>query len=184
MAIARFLLDRYRYAAEPTSNILPKELEIAMDETKSLQDQYAPNLICFGCGPANKKGLQIKSFVEREKVVATFIPQSYQQAFEGMLNGGIIGVLLDCHMNWTAAWHLMMKNGLDTPPCCVTANYAVTFEKPTPSETPLHLEARVVESSDRKAVVEGTIGTQDESTARCRGTFIAVRPGHPAYHRW
>ena len=28
----------------------------------SVQDKYAPNSICFGCGPANKKGLQIKSF--------------------------------------------------------------------------------------------------------------------------
>ena len=29
---------------------------------KSVQEQYAPNSICFGCGPANEKGLQIKSY--------------------------------------------------------------------------------------------------------------------------
>jgi acyl-coenzyme A thioesterase PaaI-like protein len=155
-----------------------------MDETKSLQDQFAPNLICFGCGPANDKGLRIKSFVEGDKVIATFTPQPHQQAFEGMVNGGIIGVVLDCHLNWTAAWHLMEKNNLDSPPCCVTAKYEVAFEKPTPSHTPLQLEAWVVESSDRKSVVEGTIGPAGEPTARCRGTFVAVKPGHPAYHRW
>ncbi|MBT3600844.1 MAG: PaaI family thioesterase, partial [Euryarchaeota archaeon] len=26
----------------------------------SVQEKYAPNSICFGCGPANEKGLQIR----------------------------------------------------------------------------------------------------------------------------
>ena len=30
-----------------------------MDANKSLQDQFAPHGICYGCGPANSKGLQI-----------------------------------------------------------------------------------------------------------------------------
>jgi acyl-coenzyme A thioesterase PaaI-like protein len=155
-----------------------------MDDSTSLQDQFAPNLICFGCGPSNEKGLQIKSFVEGDRVIASFTPKSHHQAFEGMINGGIIGVLLDCHLNWTAAWHLMKENGLRVPPCCVTAKYEVTFEKPTPSKTQLDLEAWVIESSLRKAVVDGTIGSAGEITARCRGTFVSVKPDHPAYHRW
>lgn len=155
-----------------------------MDETKSLQDQFAPKLICFGCGPANEKGLQIKSFVVDDKVIASFLPEPHHQAFEGMINGGIIGVLLDCHLNWTAAWHLMKKNQLDVPPCCVTAKYEVTFEQPTPSDTQLHLESWVAESSNRKAVVSGTIGPKGSVSARCQGTFVSVKPGHPAFHRW
>ncbi len=155
-----------------------------MDETKSLQDQFAPNLICFGCGPANEKGLQIKSFVSGDKLVATYTPKPYHLAFEGMVNGGIIGTLLDCHLNWTAVWHLMQRNQSPIPPCCVTAKYEVTFEKPTPSQTELQLEAWVVDSSARKAVVEGTIGIGGEVTARCRGTFVAVKSDHLAFHRW
>jgi acyl-coenzyme A thioesterase PaaI-like protein len=167
----------------------------------SLQDQFAPNLVCFGCGPANEKGLQIKSFVEGDKVVATFTPQPHHIAFEGMINGGIIGVLLDCHLNWTAAWHLMQKNKLEKPPCCVTAKYEVTFNFPTPSGVPLRLESWILESSERKAVVSGTIGpvldsesivhapansvaSENQATALGQGTFVAVKPGHPAYHRW
>ena len=38
-------------------------------QTKSLQDTYAPTSICFGCGPANEKGLRIKSFVDGDTVV-------------------------------------------------------------------------------------------------------------------
>jgi len=155
-----------------------------MDSAKSLQDQFAPNLICFGCGPSNKDGLQIKSFVQGDKVVASFLPQPHHQSFPGMMNGGIIGALLDCHSNWTAAWHLMNENGLSIPPCCVTAKYEVTFEKPTQADIELKIESWVVESSKRKAVIEATLSVEDEITARCRGTFVSVKPDHPAFHRW
>jgi len=155
-----------------------------MDPAKSLQDQFAPSLICFGCGPANSDGLQIKSFIKGNKVVAQFKPQTRHQSFPGMMNGGIIGALLDCHSNWTAAWHLMVENGLDVPPCCVTAKYEVSFTSPTPSDAQLLLEAWIVESSSRKAVVEATLGFADEITAHCQGTFVSVKPDHPAYHRW
>jgi hypothetical protein len=46
------------------------------------------------------------------------------------------------------------------------------------------LRARVVESTDRKAVVEAELAAGGQVTATCRGVFIAVREGHPAYHRW
>ena len=32
----------------------------------SVQDEYAPKSICFGCGPANEKGLKIKSYRKEE----------------------------------------------------------------------------------------------------------------------
>ena len=35
----------------------------AMSDGKSLQETYAPHNACFGCGPANEKGLRIRSFV-------------------------------------------------------------------------------------------------------------------------
>ena len=155
-----------------------------MNEKKSLQDKYAPNLTCFGCGPKNEQGLQIKSFVEGDKVVATFEPQQHHQAYEGMVSGGIIGALLDCHMNWTAAWHLMNVNELDIPPCTVTAHYGVTFNLPTPTGKPINLVAWVVEANERKAITKATLGCDDVITAEGEGTFVAVKEDHPAFHRW
>ena len=76
---------------------------------KSLQEFYAPENACFGCGPANPDGLHIRSFVRGDEVVAEWKPETRYEAFPGVLNGGIIGALLDCHCNWTAAWHLMKK---------------------------------------------------------------------------
>ncbi|HEU0091164.1 MAG TPA: PaaI family thioesterase [Vicinamibacteria bacterium] len=150
----------------------------------SLQETFAPGNTCFGCGPANPKGLRIRSFAQGDEVVADWTPESHHEAFPGMLNGGIIGALLDCHSNWAATYHLMRASGASSPPCTVTANYAVTFLRPTPSQTAVHLTARVVESSADRATVEATLESGGKTCATCRGTFVAVKPGHPAYHRW
>ena len=151
--------------------------------TLSLQDQYAPENVCFGCGPANEHGLRIKSFVECDEVVADFTPAPWHHAFPGVLNGGIIGTLLDCHSNWAAAYHLMTKAGRSSLPCTVTADFHVKLRRPTPMG-PVRLRAKVTESTDDRAVVEAELLANGEVTARCRGTFVAVKEGHPAYHRW
>ncbi len=151
---------------------------------ESLQDRYAPNNRCFGCGPANEQGLRIKSFVSGDELVGQWRPRPHHQAFDGILNGGICGALLDCHSNWTAAYHLMKKSGLESPPCTVTADFHVTLRRPTPMDVLLQLRARVVESLEDRAVVEAELEADGRVTATCRGTFVAVKEGHPAYHRW
>ena len=151
---------------------------------QSLQETYAPNNACFGCGPANPKGLHIRSFAQGDEVVAEWQPNTEHEAFEGMLNGGIIGTLLDCHLNWAATWHLMNKTGADKPPCTVTSEYSIKLLRPTPTDKPVKLVARVVESTHNRAVVEGELIAHDKVCATCRGTFVAVKEGHPAYHRW
>ena len=150
----------------------------------SLQETHSPQSICFGCGPANPKGLRIRSIVRGDEVVATWRAEPHHAAFPGVLNGGIIGSLLDCHCNWTAAWHLMRTGGLDKPPCTVTADYAIKMMRPTPVDAPVELTARVVESSADRATIEGVLSADGKPRATCRGTFVAVKPGHPAYHRW
>ncbi|MGA9995414.1 MAG: PaaI family thioesterase [Pyrinomonadaceae bacterium] len=151
---------------------------------KSLQEEYAPSSICFGCGPANEHGLHIRSFAEGDEVVCEWMPQAMYESFPGMLSGGIIGTLLDCHSNWTAAHHLMQRNNLEHPPCTVTADYAVKLLRPTPTAGTIKLTARVVESKDDRAIVESELIAGGKVCATCRGTFVAVKPGHPAYHRW
>jgi acyl-coenzyme A thioesterase PaaI-like protein len=127
----------------------------------------------------------VKSHALGDEVVADWTPEAHHEAYPGMLNGGIIGALLDCHSNWAAAHHLMRQAGADSPPCTVTADYAVQLLRPTPSGQPLRLRARVVEASrPDRAIVEATLESGGKTCATCRGTFVAVKPGHPAYHRW
>ena len=151
----------------------------------ALQDRYFAALPCFGCGPANEKGLRIRSFPgDGDEVVCEWQPEAHHEAFPGMLNGGIIGTLLDCHMNWTAAWHLMKRTGAEKTPCTVTAEYSIKLKRPTPTDAPVHLVARVVVATDDRAVVEAELIAHDKVCATSRGTFVAVKPDHPAYHRW
>lgn len=151
---------------------------------ESLQERYGARHVCFGCGPANEKGLRIRSRVEGEEVVADWMPEPHHAAFEGMLSGGICGTLLDCHSNWAAAWHLMRRSGAEQPPCTVTAEFHVKLRRPTPMGAPLRLRARVVESRDDRAIVESEILAGGEVTVTCRGIFVAVKEGHPAFNRW
>ncbi len=156
-----------------------------MAEPRSLQETYAPDNQCFGCGPKNAQGLRIRSFAEGDDAcVAHFRASPHHLAFPGVLNGGICGALLDCHSNWTAAWHLMRKSRAEAPPCTVTAEFDVKLKRPTPLDAELTLRAKVVESGDDRAVVEATIEAGGKVTATCRGTFVAVKEGHPAFHRW
>jgi len=151
---------------------------------RSLQDTYGPNTICFGCGPANPQGLHVKSFPEGDECVAEHRVQKHHEAFEGVVNGGIVGALLDCHSNWTATWALMKRSGSNVPPCTVTADFHVVLKRPTPSAALLKLRARAVELSDGRAVIDATLEANGKICATCKGTFVAVKEGHPAFHRW
>jgi len=152
---------------------------------KSIQERFAPKNACFGCGPANPKGLKIRSFPEGDtRAVAEWMPEPHHEAFPDVLNGGIIGTLLDCHANWTAAWHLMQKNKLDAPPCTVTAEYSIKLLRPTPTKQPVRLEAVVTSSTDDRAEISASLISGEKICATCIGVFVAVKPGHPAYHRW
>jgi acyl-coenzyme A thioesterase PaaI-like protein len=160
-----------------------------LDDSMNLQDRYSPRSICFGCGPANSKGLRVRSVpVDLEdgkrEIRAVWTPEDHHEAFPGMLNGGIIGALLDCHSNWTAAEYLMRSGGLDAPPCSVTADFHVTLKRPTPSNGPVYLRAWVKEGKEDRALIEATLEAGGKVCATCVGTFVAVKPGHPAYHRW
>lgn len=152
--------------------------------TLSLQEKYAPGNKCFGCGPSNALGLIIKSYVSGDSLIAHFKPLEHHQAFDNVLSGGIVGTLLDCHSNWCAAYSIMKKRGHDTPPCTVTAKYCVSLLAPTPLDIELEIIATPVLVTEKKAEISAKIMANGLCTATCEGLFVAVNPGHPAYHRW
>lgn len=165
----------------------------AGDVGEALQERYAPESICFGCGQANPEGLRLRSFPSGDEgkdrdegkdgyeVVAEWTPGPNHRSFPGILNGGIIGTLLDCQCNWCAAHYFMQTRGVDHPPVTVTAEYTVRLMKPTPSEAPVRLRARIAEEGERKVRVEAELLSGGERTATCKGTFVAIAEGHPAH---
>ncbi len=155
-----------------------------MDD-KSLQETFAPQGVCFGCGPRNDRGLRIRSFAESaSQCVCRWRPEPHHLAFPGVLNGGICGTLLDCHSNWTGAWYLMHSANAVAVPCTVTGEFAVKLLRPTPVDAELIVRANVVSADAVRATVEASIEANGILTATFLGVFVAVKPGHPAYHRW
>ena len=150
----------------------------------SVQEEHAPSSICFGCGPANENGLRIRSFRRGDGLEMEFFPKEEHQAFPGMINGGIIGTLLDCHGNWTAAIALMDQSSESEPPCTVTASYSVKLRRPTPFGVALQVSSEVEEISEDRVKVRMILRADDEVCATGEGLFVAVKEGHPAFHRW
>ncbi len=66
----------------------------------------------------------------------------------------------------------------------MTANYSVKLLRPTPFDAPIFLKAKVVESTDTTATVEAELIADGKVCATCKGLFVIVKEGHPAYHRW
>jgi len=153
-------------------------------EELSLQERFYPNGTCFGCGPANGRGLRIKSFVEGDQVVAEWQAEPHHEAFDGVINGGIIGTLFDCHSNWAGIAAMMKATGKESAASTVTASLTITYLKPTPSTQPIQLIAATTEIDGNKIRVSAKILANDEVSATSEALFVAVGPDHPGYHRW
>jgi acyl-coenzyme A thioesterase PaaI-like protein len=120
---------------------------------------------CFGCGKNNRHGLQLQSYWEDEETVATWTPKEHHIAFPGVMNGGIISTLIDCHTTGTAnaAAH---KDANDLNHFMfVTGSLSVRFLKPTPTDKPVTLRARVEEKSEKRIRVSCDFYSGDTKTA-------------------
>jgi acyl-coenzyme A thioesterase PaaI-like protein len=149
-----------------------------MTTSTPIQDQYDPAFqVCYGCGAQNPHGLQIKSRCEGGEVVAEFMPGPEHLGVPGVVYGGLLASLIDCHGIATGAEHFQRLEQLDHPPRCVTASLHVEYRKPTPMNgQPLQLRARVVEASARKAVVEVSLGVGGETTVEARVIAVKLPP--------
>lgn len=149
---------------------------------KSFQDYYPESLQhCYGCGPQNPNGLQIRSFWEGEESVARFFPREYHLAFPGYVYGGLIASLVDCHCVGTAAAAAYRQEGREpgTLPAYryVTGSLQVDYLAPTPLGGELIIRARVEEIQGRKTIISATVMAEGQVTAK--GRVVAVRmPEH------
>lgn len=147
-------------------------------DPKAVQEYYPDELnYCYGCGQRNDRGLHLKTYLQAEETVATFVPRPYYIAIPGYVYGGLIASLIDCHGTGTAAAAAYRAAGRDMgsdPPFrFVTASLHVDYLKPTPLGVPLELRGRAQEVKGRKVVVEITLSASGEVCAR--GEVVAVQ---------
>ena len=89
-----------------------------------LQDQLIPEVRCFGCGPANPDGLQLKTVQDGEYIVGEWSPKPHHESILGILSSGIIASLLDGYVESGAALDVL-DGGCGTGLCApVLAPYA------------------------------------------------------------
>jgi hypothetical protein len=154
------------------------------EQPLSIQQQYYPQISCFGCGPTNSRGLQLHSYLNLGEVVATFTPWPEHDNGVGYLNGGIISTLLDCH---GAAAVMLEANNRDwvtlpgTALPFLTAGLDVRFLRPAPLQSPAFLCPRR-HAHTAVPLCHPGCGTalgagEDDAQPRDRARAQAQRPG-------
>ena len=143
----------------------------------SIQDRLFPTMTCFGCGPANPRGLRLKSYLGDGCVTATFVPWPEHDNGMGYLNGGVIATVLDCHTA-AAALNEASLRGWEAYPGAVvpfvTAGIDVRYLRPSPLDSAVELRAFVIESREAEIVCEAELRYDDKVRAT----------GHAVWKRW
>ena len=147
-----------------------------------MQDSW-PELTCFGCGPANPSGIQLKSHLAEggESLVAVVDPDPrFTSGAQNVAYGGYLASLVDCHSIWTAIASAYRAEGrpLGSAPriAYVTAELDVRYLRPTPTDRPIHLRAWVEGEVGRKTRVRCELGSGGEVSASAEVLAVRVAP--------
>lgn len=146
----------------------------------ALQDRWFPDLPCFGCGPANERGLRLKSYADGPgRAVADFTPWPEHDNGVGFLNGGIISTLLDCHSAavvvdtaYDRGWQPLGDALLPY----VTAGLEVRFRRPAPLRETISLVAEVVAASEAEITAEVRLEWEGKVRAEATALWKRWRP--------
>ena len=145
--------------------------------TRSLQDSIPGH--CFGCGPLNSEGLQIKSFWLGDEVVCAWRAQPKHIGYPGILYGGVIASVVDCHCIWTAMAYAHRQAGEEAGSLSahkfVTAALSLQYRKPVHIENAIELRARVVDFGERKAVVQCTVHSANVLVVEAEVVVVRMR---------
>lgn len=150
-------------------------------EKIALQDMWPEELsYCWGCGRNNKDGLQIKSYWDGEEGVCVWEPKDEYMAAPGILCGGIISTIIDCHCLNTAVAAAYKEEGreIGTKPFLVYTTRAIKVDliKPIPTNEPLTLRARLKEKTDKKVIISCSLYVRKKEYARGEMVGVIVPP--------
>jgi uncharacterized protein (TIGR00369 family) len=127
-----------------------------------------PENICFGCGGANARGMQL-TFEQDDasnKIRGAFRLGPEYQGGTGFIHGGIIATVLDEVMGKVCRFRGVRA---------VTAELGVEYLKPVPVDVDLLIEGYELEMNGRNLKIVGEIrGTTGQLLARGRGRFVII----------
>ena len=139
--------------------------------------EYMEGNICFGCGKDHSEGLRIQSQWEGDIAVCHWEPQEKYSGWKGLLNGGILSTLIDCHCMCTSMAAAYKEEGrsLHSEPAYryATGTMNIKYLQPTPSNQTIELRATVKEIKGRKTTLHCEAWVGDQQTASAE--VIALR---------
>lgn len=145
----------------------------------SIQDRLFPEAACFGCGPSNPKGLQLKSYPVDGFVTATFVPWPEHDNGVGFLNGGIIATVLDCHSAAAVVSEAFERGWPPLPGAAlpyVTAGLDVRFLRPAPLHEPVELRAVIVSADEAEMTTDVELIHDGKTRATAQALWKRWRP--------
>lgn len=128
----------------------------------AFQEQI-PDNHCYGCGPLNDQGLQIKSYwAGEDRTECRFTPAPHHCAGPThFMNGGIISTIIDCHCICSAMAKAYSMAGREIGQgerlWFATGELNVRFKRPVPMDSEVLLEARIEEAGDKKIQLSCTL---------------------------
>lgn len=145
---------------------------------RAFQEYYPEHLAhCYGCGRLNEHGYRFMTYWNGDDSLTRFTPQPFHTAVPGIVYGGLLASLLDCHSTGTAAAAMYRAEGreMDTQPAFrfVTGSLQVTYLKPTPLGPELEVRGRVQEIRGRRVTIDSTIVVDGLETVR--GVVVAIQ---------
>lgn len=144
----------------------------------AIQDSYGEEFShCFGCGRLNPAGHHFRTRATGSTTLTEFEPGADDTGLPGFVYGGLIASLLDCHSTGSAAIYALTREGVAVgaaeAPRFVTRHLDVDYLAPTP-HAPLRAVGRMVESTERKVVVDSELWVNGVVTARAHAVLIRV----------
>ena len=150
-----------------------------MNTNRSIQESLYPELTCFGCGPANPRGLHLRSYREGDLTAAEFNTRPEHDNGFGFVNGGIISTVLDCHGAAAVMWEVA-KRGWKAPTGApvpfVTASFDVRFHRPTPLGCTVLLTASPESIDPSQIIVRSEMTVDHKVRATMTATWARWRP--------
>jgi hypothetical protein len=150
------------------------------EQALSLQQLAAPEGICYGCGSAHPSGLHVQSHWHADGIhlLCRHTPDEAFTGWPGLVYGGLLAMLVDCHSNWAAMAYHYRAEGREPGSLpridCVTGQLGLTYLKPTPMGVELLLKARVEGEVGRKSRVICEVWAGDVLTVIADSVFVRV----------
>ena len=123
---------------------------------------------CFGCGPANPRGLGLRFFETDEGVEVGYEADEDLAGAPGIVHGGIQATLLDEALCMT----IYAKEGVPA----VTGELTVRYLRPLPSRVPIVVRSQITERRGKSFFAQGEILVvgREEVVTRARARLFPM----------